>query len=116
MSTYARIFAIARPYAARLLLVALLTSMGALAELVEPWVYRAIVNDIAGVFVSRESGLLAEILEQLSGGEGETTEPSATTPATPSTPPTPQPATQDPPPQATEQAPRPKISKERRRR
>ena len=52
MHTFTRLVSIARPYAGRLLLIALLTSVGALAELVEPWVYRAIINDIAGVFVS----------------------------------------------------------------
>ena len=71
MSTVQRLVAIARAYAGRLLLVSLLTSVGALVELVEPWVYRAIINDIAGVFVSRETGLLPEILEELRGGEGE---------------------------------------------
>lgn len=116
MNTYARLFAIARPYAARLLLVALLTSMGALAELVEPWVYRAIVNDIAGVFVSRESGILAEILEQLGGGETENAEPPTSAPAPQSAPPTTTPTTPDPPPQTTVEAPRPKVAKEKRAR
>src|SRR3989442_589523 len=54
-----RLVSIARPYAGKLLLVAVLTSTCALAELVEPWVYRAIVNDIAGVFISKHNGLLA---------------------------------------------------------
>src|SRR5438105_5166796 len=63
-----RLFAIARPYAAKLLFVAIFTSLGALGELVEPWVYRAIVNDIAGVFVSKESGVWPEILEELRTG------------------------------------------------
>jgi ABC-type multidrug transport system fused ATPase/permease subunit len=76
MNTLQRLVAIARPYAGRLLLVAVLTSMGALGELIEPWVYRAIVNDIVGVFVSRATGLLPEILEELRGGEAET-EPEA---------------------------------------
>jgi ATP-binding cassette subfamily B protein len=71
MHTLRRLMAIARPYAGRLLLVALLTSVGALAELLEPWVYRAIINDIAGVFVSRETELLPEILEELRGGASE---------------------------------------------
>lgn len=76
MHTYRRLISIARAYAGRLLLVALLTSMGAMGELVEPWVYRAIINDIAGVFVSKESGLWPEIWEELRGGGGET-EPDA---------------------------------------
>ncbi len=90
MSTYQRLISIARPYAGRLLLVAVLTSAGALAELVEPWVYRAIINDIAGVFVSQETELWPEILEELRGGpaEPETTppEPSAAPPSTVSAP------------------------------
>jgi ABC-type multidrug transport system fused ATPase/permease subunit len=82
MSTFERLFSIARPYAGRLLLVALLTSLGALGELVEPWVYRAIINDIAGVFVSRETGLWPQILEELRGGaEPEASEPSPVSPA-----------------------------------
>jgi ABC-type bacteriocin/lantibiotic exporter with double-glycine peptidase domain len=52
-----------------------------MAELVEPWVYRAIINDIAGVFVSRETGLLPEILDELKGGEAESeSEPAIQTP------------------------------------
>ncbi|HLW79432.1 MAG TPA: hypothetical protein VKU44_07510, partial [Terriglobia bacterium] len=70
---------VARPYAGRLLLVAMLTSLGALGELVEPWVYRAIINDIAGVFVSRASGIWPEILEELRSG-GVEDEPDATVP------------------------------------
>ncbi|MBZ5563261.1 MAG: ABC transporter ATP-binding protein/permease [Acidobacteriia bacterium] len=77
MHTVRRLMDIARPYAGKLLLVALLTSVGALAELVEPWVYRAIINDLAGVFVSRETGLLPQILEELRGGPEET-EPEGT--------------------------------------
>jgi ABC-type multidrug transport system fused ATPase/permease subunit len=57
MPTFRRLLSIARPHAAKLLIVALLTSVGALAELVVSWVYRAIINDIAGVFVSRETGV-----------------------------------------------------------
>ena len=78
-----RLVSIARPYAGKLLLVAVLTSTGALAELVEPWVYRAIVNDIAGVFISKQNGFWAEILEELRGGgpEPEATEtPSSASP------------------------------------
>src|SRR5712692_10615506 len=78
-----RLVSIARPYAGKLLLVAVLTSAGALTELVEPWVYRAIINDIAGVFVSKETGLWPEILDELRGGaEPETPEPSLPSPVT----------------------------------
>jgi len=80
MHTFTRLVSIARPYAGRLLLIALLTSVGALAELVEPWVYRAIINDIAGVFVSKETGLIPQILEELRGGAAEG-EPEPGTPA-----------------------------------
>lgn len=75
MHTFKRLLAIARPYLGKLLLATLLTSVGALAELVEPWVYRAIVNDIAGVFVNRETHLLREILEELRGGAESEPEP-----------------------------------------
>jgi ABC-type multidrug transport system fused ATPase/permease subunit len=80
-----RLFAIARPYTAKLLFVAIFTSLGALGELVEPWVYRAIVNDIAGVFVSKESGIWPEILEELRTGgpdsDVEAPAPSSSSPA-----------------------------------
>lgn len=88
MHTMQRLFSIARPYAGRLLLVAVLTSVGALGGLVEPWVYRAIINDIAGVFVSKQSGLWPEILEELRGGEAEpeTMLPAPSNPAPPTGP------------------------------
>jgi len=82
MPTFDRLISIARPYMGRLLLVAVLTSAGALAELVEPWVYRAIINDIAGVFVSKATGLWPEVVEELRGGEPEVPE---TAPAGPPT-------------------------------
>jgi ATP-binding cassette, subfamily B, bacterial len=89
-----RLVSVARPYAGRLLLVAVLTSLGALGELVEPWVYRAIINDIAGVFVSKASGLWPAIIEELKSG-GMEEEPEVAPPAAPSNPapvPAPQPA------------------------
>ena len=67
MPTFKRLISIARPYAMKLVFVAVLTSAGALADLVEPWVYRAIIDDIAGVFVSRATGLWPEIVEELRG-------------------------------------------------
>jgi ABC-type multidrug transport system fused ATPase/permease subunit len=102
MHTLRRLLAIARPYTGRLLLVTVLTSVGALVELVEPWVYRAIVNDIAGVFVSRENSLGREILEELRGGAEsepsapaeEAPPPSDSLPAQPGTKPDPAPAEQ----------------------
>jgi ABC-type multidrug transport system fused ATPase/permease subunit len=122
MPTVRRLASIARPYAGRLLLVALLTSLGALGELIEPWVYRAIINDIAGVFVSRATGLLPEILEELRGGETET-EPDASGPGPASGSPTaavaPSPATPQvlsPPPEAPQRvAPHSRSRRERHR-
>lgn len=76
-----RLLLIARPYAGRLVLVAVLTSLGALGELVEPWVYRAVVNDIAGVFVSKETGVWSQILEELRSGGGEEGESPSPAPA-----------------------------------
>ena len=83
MNIAKRLLSVARPYAGRLLLVAVLTSLGALGELVEPWVYRAIINDIAGVFVSKETGLWPEILEELRSGGGEADVEAPPAPATP---------------------------------
>lgn len=84
-SVVRRLLNVARPYAGRLLLVAMLTSLGALGELVEPWVYRAIINDIAGVFVSRATGIWPEILEELrSGGVEEEPDVTLPPPASPS--------------------------------
>lgn len=104
MNILRRLVQVARPYAGRLLLVALLTSLGALGELVEPWVYRAIVNDIAGVFVSKATGLWPEILEELrSGGAEEEAEAPAPS-GTPSTPETTQPAPTPAPASGAQQA------------
>jgi len=83
MNIAKRLLSVARPYAGRLLLVAVLTSLGALGELVEPWVYRAIINDIAGVFVSKATGLWPEILEELRSGGGEADVETPPAPATP---------------------------------
>ncbi len=76
-----RLLLIARPYAGRLVLVSVLTSLGALGELVEPWVYRAVINDIAGVFVSKETHVWSEIMEELRTGGVENDSDSQ--PATP---------------------------------
>ena len=95
MNIAKRLLSVARPYAGRLLLVAVLTSLGALGELVEPWVYRAIINDIAGVFVSKATGLWPEILEELRSGGGEA---EVETPPAPATPPPSGPSTTTAPP------------------
>ncbi|HRY42460.1 MAG TPA: ABC transporter ATP-binding protein [Thermoanaerobaculia bacterium] len=44
---------LARPYRGRFLVIAVLALLGTAADLVEPLVYRAAVNDVAGLFVSR---------------------------------------------------------------
>ena len=43
---------LARPYRGRFLVIALLALLGTAADLVEPLIYRAAVNDVAGLFVS----------------------------------------------------------------
>ncbi len=43
---------LARPYRGRFLVIALLALAGTAADLVEPLIYRAAVNDVAGLFVS----------------------------------------------------------------
>lgn len=94
MNVFHRLVDFARPYKGRLLLVALLTSAGALSELVEPWVYRAIVNDIAGVFVTRATRPWEEVWDELRGvepeaGAAEVTQPEAPPPVVQSPPPAP---------------------------
>ena len=52
MKSLLRILALGRGRAGRFALVALLVSLGTAASLFEPWIYRAIVDDVAGVFVA----------------------------------------------------------------
>ena len=52
MKTILYILALARKHAAGFALAALLVSAGTAASLLEPWIYRAIVDDVAGVFVT----------------------------------------------------------------
>jgi len=66
-----RILALATGKGSRFVVVALLVSLGTGAALFEPWVYRAIVDDVAGVFV-RHAALEAgaeEVERVLSGVE-----------------------------------------------
>jgi ABC-type multidrug transport system fused ATPase/permease subunit len=49
--TLARVLRLGSPHRAGFVWVALLVSLGTLAGLFEPWIYRAIVDDVAGVFV-----------------------------------------------------------------
>jgi ATP-binding cassette subfamily B protein len=48
----AGLFQLFRPRLRGLLVVALLVSLSTASSLVEPWIYRAIIDDIAGVFVA----------------------------------------------------------------
>src|SRR5512143_1129083 len=52
MNTILRILGLGREKAAGFALVAVLVSLGTAASLFEPWIYRAIVDDVAGVFVT----------------------------------------------------------------
>ena len=66
-----RILRLGRPHAGQFLLIAVLVSLGTVSSLFQPWVYRTIVNDVAGVFVGnreviaveREAGAVALSLE-----------------------------------------------------
>jgi ABC-type multidrug transport system fused ATPase/permease subunit len=51
---------LARPYRWRFLVIALLALLGTAADLVEPLIYRAAVNDVAGLFVSRAAEGLSD--------------------------------------------------------
>src|SRR5437762_13835375 len=77
------LFSAGRPCAGWRLLVPVFTSLGAWGNLVDPWVYRAIITDIAGVFVSKATGLWPEILEELRSGGGEADVEAPPAPATP---------------------------------
>ena len=48
----AGLFQLFRPRLRALLVVALLVSLSTASSLIEPWIYRAIIDDIAGVFVA----------------------------------------------------------------
>ena len=52
-SAFRHLLGLAHPYRGRFLVIALLALLGAAADLVEPLIYRAAVNDVAGLFVSR---------------------------------------------------------------
>ena len=52
MRTLLAILALARGHLRGFVVVTLLVSLGTAASLFEPWIYRAIVDDIAGVFVA----------------------------------------------------------------
>ena len=54
MRSILRILVLGRAKAASFALVAVLASLGTATLLLEPWIYRAIIDDIAGVFVAPE--------------------------------------------------------------
>jgi ABC-type multidrug transport system fused ATPase/permease subunit len=69
--TLLAILALARRHVAGFTVVALLVSLGTAATLFEPWIYRAIVDDIAGVFVAPRPVAEAEaFFEHLGSASG----------------------------------------------
>ena len=58
--TTLRILRLGRPYTGQFLLVAVLVSLGTVSSLFQPWVYRTIVNDVAGVFVGNREVIAVE--------------------------------------------------------
>ena len=52
METFFRVLALGRERRRDFLTIAALVSAGTVATLFEPWIYRAIIDDIAGVFVA----------------------------------------------------------------
>jgi len=104
-SAFRYLLGLARPYRGRFLVIALLALLGTAADLVEPLIYRAAVNDVAGLFVSRAG-------EAAVGGEGEpepaaaaeTAAPAATDAASPAATSSPAPALVAPTPAPTPSA------------
>jgi ABC-type multidrug transport system fused ATPase/permease subunit len=60
IQTVARTLTLGRGQGRSFLMVALLVSLGTAASLFEPWIYRAIVDDVAGVFVAPAPMVKAE--------------------------------------------------------
>lgn len=60
METFFRVLALGRERRRDFLTIAALVSAGTVATLFEPWIYRAIIDDIAGVFVAPQPLLEAE--------------------------------------------------------
>jgi ATP-binding cassette subfamily B protein len=60
VQTLKRTLALGRGQVRGFLLVAVLVSLGTAASLFEPWIYRAIVDDVAGVFVAPPAIVKAE--------------------------------------------------------
>lgn len=55
MKAFGQVLSLGRGHLRTFLLIAVLASLGTGATLLEPWIYRAIIDDIAGVFVSSET-------------------------------------------------------------
>ena len=53
LGTWKVLLQLARPYKRRFLLIALLALLGVGADLLQPLIYRAAINDVAGLFVDR---------------------------------------------------------------
>ena len=53
LSTWKVLLQLARPYKRRFLGIALLAMLGVGADLLQPLIYRAAINDVAGLFVDR---------------------------------------------------------------
>src|ERR1035438_8691840 len=53
LSTWKVLLQLARPYKRRFLWIALLAVLGVGADLLQPLIYRAAINDVAGLFVDR---------------------------------------------------------------
>jgi hypothetical protein len=52
MQTFLEVLKLGRDRLRGFILVAVLVSLGTGAALLEPWIYRAIIDDVAGVFVA----------------------------------------------------------------
>ncbi len=70
-SALRHLLGLARPYRGRFLVIALLALLGAAADLVEPLIYRAAVNDVAGLFVSRAGEEAAEEAVEAAGEDAD---------------------------------------------
>jgi ATP-binding cassette, subfamily B, bacterial len=53
LSPWRAILKLAAPYRARFLVVLIVAAISTAASLIEPLIYRAAVNDVAGLFVER---------------------------------------------------------------
>jgi hypothetical protein len=77
MNTLIQILLLGKNRVKGFLLVALLVSLGTATTLIEPWIYRAIIDDIAGVFVQSESFIKVEGIISSTGSSLEHLEGSA---------------------------------------